>query len=90
MRMGFIIIDWIVGLCLELRKDIGIRFISIDAYNHEKTINFYTKNLFEVLQALISSSVEGIFNFWINLSASSPVNVGVGSTLVALIKSPYW
>ena len=44
------IIDWIVGLCLELRKDIGIRFISIDAYNHEKTINFYTKNLFEVLQ----------------------------------------
>ena len=30
----------------ELRKDIGIRFILIDAYNHEKTINFYTKNLF--------------------------------------------
>ena len=40
----------IVVLCLELRKYIGIRFISIDAYNHEKTINFYTKNLFEVLQ----------------------------------------
>lgn len=50
MRIGSIIIDWIVGLCLELRKDIGIRFISIYAYNHEKTINFYTKNLFEVLQ----------------------------------------
>ena len=40
----------IVVLCLELRKYIGIRFISIDAYNHEKTINFNTKNLFEVLQ----------------------------------------
>ena len=50
MLIESIIIDWIVGLCLELRKDIGIRFISIDAYNHEKTINFYTKNLFEVLQ----------------------------------------
>lgn len=35
---------------LELRKYICIRFISIDAYNHEKTINFNTKNLFEVLQ----------------------------------------
>ena len=34
----------IVVLCLELRKYIGIRFISIDAYNHEKTINFNTKN----------------------------------------------
>ena len=40
----------IVVLCLELRKYIGIRFISMDAYNHEKTINFNTKNLFEVLQ----------------------------------------
>ena len=40
----------IVVLCLELRKYTCIRFISIDAYNHEKTINFNTKNLFEVLQ----------------------------------------
>lgn len=40
----------IVVLCLELRKYTCIRFISIDAYNHEKTINFNSKNLFEVLQ----------------------------------------
>lgn len=48
-----------------------------------------SKVFFALFKALISSSVEGIFNFWINLSASSPVNVGVGSTLVAIIKSPY-
>lgn len=34
----------------RIEKIYSIRFISIDAYNHEKTINFNTKNLFEVLQ----------------------------------------
>lgn len=50
MKLGSIIIDWIVGFCLELRKDIGIRFLSIDAYNQENVISFYKNNLFEVLQ----------------------------------------
>ncbi len=50
MHIGSILLDWIVGFCLELRSDVGIRFISIDAYNREKTKAFYTKNLFEELQ----------------------------------------
>lgn len=50
MHIGSILIDWVVGFCLELRKDIGIRFISVDAYNQEKTISFYNGNLFEALQ----------------------------------------
>ena len=49
MHIESILIDWIVGFCLELRSDVGIRFISIDAYNQEKIKNFYTKNLFEEL-----------------------------------------
>lgn len=50
MNIGSILIDWIIGLCLELRKDIGVRFISVDAYNQENTISFYNNNLFEALQ----------------------------------------
>ena len=50
MHIGSILIDWIVGFCLELRKDIGIRFLSIDAYNSDGIISFYEKNLFEALQ----------------------------------------
>lgn len=50
MHIGSILIDWIIGFGLELRKDIGIRFISVDAYNKEKTISFYNNNLFEALQ----------------------------------------
>ena len=48
MHIGSTLIDWIVGFCLELRKDIGIRFISVDAY--KKVKKFYTDNLFEELQ----------------------------------------
>lgn len=50
MHIGSILIDWVVGFCLELRKDIGVRFISVDAYNREKIISFYNYNLFEALQ----------------------------------------
>ena len=50
-HIGSILIDWIVGFCLELRKDIGVRFISIDAYNQEKIIRFYNKNFFEILKS---------------------------------------
>ena len=34
----------------RIEKVYRYQFISIDAYNYEKTINFNTKNLFEVLQ----------------------------------------
>ena len=50
MHIGSILLDWVVGFCLELRSDVGIRFISDDAYNQEKTKEFYNKNLFEELQ----------------------------------------
>ena len=50
MHIGSILIDWIVGFCLELRRDIGIRFLSVDAYNKEKIKSFYMRNLFEELQ----------------------------------------
>lgn len=50
MSIGSILINWIVGFCLKLRSEIGIRFISIDAYNQEKTKSFYIKNLFKELQ----------------------------------------
>lgn len=50
IHIGSILLDWIVGFCLELGSDVGIRFISIDAYNQEKTKEFYYKNLFEELQ----------------------------------------
>ena len=50
MHIGSILIDWVVGFCLELRRDIGVRFISVDAYNREKIISFYNDNLFESLQ----------------------------------------
>ena len=50
MHIGSILIDWIIGFCLELRKDIGVRFISVDAYNRENTISFYNDNLFEALR----------------------------------------
>ena len=49
MHIGSILIDWIIGFCLELRKEIGVRFISVDAYNREDTLSFYNRNLFEAL-----------------------------------------
>lgn len=51
MHVGSLLLDWIVGFCLELRKDIGIRFVSIDAYNQEGIISFYSKNFFEIFQS---------------------------------------
>ena len=50
MHIGSILIEWVVGFCLELRKDIGVRFISVDAYNRERIISFYNENFFEALQ----------------------------------------
>ena len=35
-----------------LSNEIGIRFISVDAYNNEKTIRFYENNFFVKLESV--------------------------------------
>lgn len=45
-------IDWVVGFCRNLGNEIGIRFISVDAYNNDKTINFYNHNQFVELESV--------------------------------------
>ena len=42
-HIGSIIVEWIAGFCVNLGEEIGIRFLSVDAYNNEKTLNFYEK-----------------------------------------------
>ena len=44
--IGRWIIWLIVGLTLNVRMSHGIRYISVDAYNNEDTLNFYSKNKF--------------------------------------------
>lgn len=53
LHIGSIIIEWIVGFCRNLRKEIGIRFVSVDAYNNENTIRFYQSNLFSALESVM-------------------------------------
>jgi GNAT superfamily N-acetyltransferase len=43
MKIGSLILSWVVGFCRQLRKDIGLRFMSVDAYNNSSTLNFYKK-----------------------------------------------
>lgn len=52
-HIGTFIIKWIIGFCRYLRKELGIRFISIDAYNNDKTISFYGKNKFIGLESIM-------------------------------------
>ena len=122
MHIESILIDWIVGFCLELRSDVGIRFILIIKKKSKNfTLKIYLKNLHPIqikkeeiylcigiyvkknknyllnlifskvflalFKALISSFVDGVFNFLTNMSASAPFNVGVGFTLLAIIKT---
>jgi GNAT superfamily N-acetyltransferase len=49
MKIGSLILSWVVGFCRQLRKDIGLRFISVDVYNNSSTLNFFKKNLFKEL-----------------------------------------
>ena len=37
------------GYCMEISKTVGVRFISVDAYNSETPINFYKKYNFTKL-----------------------------------------
>ena len=51
-HIGSLMIDWVVGFCRNLRNEIGIRFVSVDAYNNTKTINFYNRNQFVELESV--------------------------------------
>ncbi|WP_407462801.1 GNAT family N-acetyltransferase [Methanobrevibacter sp.] len=47
--VGSYLLQWVDGLCLELQEQIGLRFVSVDAYNDGKVIKFYNKNSFRAL-----------------------------------------
>ena len=51
-HIGSSMIDWVVGFCRNLGNEIGIRFVSVDAYNNAKTINFYNHNQFVELESV--------------------------------------
>ena len=42
--VGSFLLKWINGYCKVISETIGVRFISVDAYNLEKPLNFYEKN----------------------------------------------
>ena len=44
--VGSFLLKWINGYCRDINKTIGVRFISVDAYNLEKPLKFYEKNNF--------------------------------------------
>ncbi|RAP53713.1 MAG: hypothetical protein BZ137_06120 [Methanosphaera sp. rholeuAM130] len=46
MGIGSWIIDWVTGFVLKIRFKHGIRYLSVDAYNKSKVINFYKNNQF--------------------------------------------
>jgi len=60
LNVGSMMISWIIGFCRNLSLEIGIRFISVDAYNNEKTINFYENNLFIGLENAIGKKRRNI------------------------------
>ncbi|MDR3063831.1 MAG: GNAT family N-acetyltransferase [Methanobrevibacter sp.] len=47
-QIGTLMIKWVGGIGIKLRKEIGIKFISVDAYIKSK--EFYEKNSFKVLE----------------------------------------
>lgn len=53
LHVGSVLIEWIIGFCRNLRKEIGIRFVSVDAYNNVNTIRFYQNNLFLGLESVM-------------------------------------
>ena len=52
--IGSLMINWIIGFCRYLSNYVGIRFLSVDAYNNEKAIRFYENNLFVKLESVIN------------------------------------
>ncbi|MBR4447126.1 MAG: GNAT family N-acetyltransferase [Methanobrevibacter sp.] len=55
LHIGSLMISWIVGFCRNLSSEIGLRFISVDAYNNEKTIRFYENNFFVGLESVMNN-----------------------------------
>lgn len=41
--IGKWILDWVIGFTKKIRMTHGIRYLSVDAYNNTKTLNFYIK-----------------------------------------------
>lgn len=58
--IGSLMINWIIGFCRHLSNDLGIRFISVDAYNNEKTIRFYENNFFVRLESVVKNNRKNI------------------------------
>jgi GNAT superfamily N-acetyltransferase len=58
--IGSLMINWIMGFCRHLSNDLGIRFISVDAYNNEKTIRFYENNFFVRLESVVKNNRKNI------------------------------
>jgi GNAT superfamily N-acetyltransferase len=46
--IGSFLIEWASGLAIKLKKEIGIRYISVDAYKTAE--KFYAKNSFKHLK----------------------------------------
>ena len=57
--IGSWIIDWIIGFAKKVRKNQGIRYISVDAYNKKKILKFYTENKFTI-KGKIKENMENI------------------------------
>lgn len=53
-NVGSILIEWIIIYIYTIRKEIGIRLISVDAYS--KAINFYKNNFFKCIESKYSPS----------------------------------
>ena len=48
--IGTYMLKIIAGIVENIRTNIGIRYLSVDAYNKKNTINFYSKNNFVMLK----------------------------------------
>jgi GNAT superfamily N-acetyltransferase len=46
--IGTMVIDWVIGLIIELRFKVGIKYIAVDSYSESKT--FYENNEFELFE----------------------------------------
>lgn len=59
MSIGTWINRWVIGFAKRVRKNQGIRYISVDAYNHTKILKFSTQNKFTI-KGKIKESMENI------------------------------
>lgn len=45
--IGCWLIDWVVGLARTLAKQVGVRYVTLDALNEEKLVAWYARNGFK-------------------------------------------